>query len=239
MTFKIAVDDGHGIETKGKQTPSGYKENEFNHFTKEYLIAELKYNKFEIIDCSPTREDNSLQDRVQREIKGKADIAVSIHFNAMGNKWQDKVGGIETYYHDGSTKGQKLAQLVHVELIKGTPLKDRKVKKDTLLYTKGLYFLRCTKSPAILVECGFMDNIAESLLMRSIEYRKECSKEIAKGICKYFNVSYKDKDAIIKPVKKYIYKVCAGAFENEKNAINQVEKLKEKGFDSYYVKEEI
>lgn len=194
--YIVAVDDGHGLNTNGKMSPDGYKENEFNHWTKEYLIEELKFNGFKIVDCSPDRKDNSLSDRCKREKAGKSDIFISIHFNAMGNTWQKGASGIETYYHGGSKNGKKLAKAVHYELLKGTKLNNRGVKSDKTLYTNGLYVLRHTASPAILVECGFMDNEYDVKLMKSKAYRKECAKEICKGICKYFDVKYKDKDAI-------------------------------------------
>jgi N-acetylmuramoyl-L-alanine amidase len=44
--------------------------------------------------------------------------------------------------------------------------------------------------PAILVECGFMDNFFEAHLLRTYQYRQECAREIAKGICKYYKMSY-------------------------------------------------
>jgi len=187
---KIAVDDGHGTNTAGKQTPDGYKENEFNNSVKQYLITELKRNNFIIVDCSPTRADNSLQNRVDIANTSKADIFVSIHFNAMGDKWQSTAEGIETYYHGHSTNGKKLATLVHKHLLEGTKMNNRGVNSDFVLYDNGLMVLRETNMPAILVECGFMDNQKDAALMKSESYRKECAIEICKGICDYFGQIY-------------------------------------------------
>lgn len=227
----VAVDDGHGKNTAGKSTPAGYKENEFNHYTKEYLIDELEYNDFKIVDCSPTRDDNSLADRCNRANNGNADIFVSIHFNAMGSSWQSTASGIETYYHDSSTKGKKLANKVHNQLIKGTTQKNRGIKSDYSLYTNGLYVLRKTSMPAILVECGFMDNKTEAKLMKSTAFRKECSQEICKGICNYFSKTYKSATTTTTTTTVKYY-VQAGAFSNKENAKNLVKKLEKKGFNA-------
>jgi N-acetylmuramoyl-L-alanine amidase len=184
---KVGVDDGHGMETAGKRTPDGYRENEFNHFTKVYLMDALKRCGITPIDCSPDRTDNSLQNRCDICNQNHCDIFVSIHFNAMGNVWRDDVGGIETYFWSGNSinsDGGRLATLVHNELIKGTPLKNRGVK------SADFYVLHYTNPPAILCECGFMDNPNEAALMKSDSYRKECSEEICKGICNYFNIPY-------------------------------------------------
>jgi N-acetylmuramoyl-L-alanine amidase len=227
----IGLDDGHGTETSGKQTPDGFKENLFNDCVKQELIKELQFNGFGIVDCSPDRSDNSLQDRVNREKSGHCDIFVSIHYNAMGGNWQDYAGGIESYYCGGSSQSQNLAQCIHSELIKGTPLKDRGVKSDLTLYSTGLYVLQKTFSPAVLVECGFMDNTREAELMKSPQYRVECAKEICQGICKYFKVPYKNKDQQVKP--DIIYTVQVGAFNVKSNAEALQAELKSKGYSGY------
>jgi N-acetylmuramoyl-L-alanine amidase len=221
MSKIIAVDDGHGLKTSGKRTPDGYKENFFNHFTKEYLIDELEYNGFKIVDVSPTRDDNSLADRCNRANKGNADIFVSIHFNAYIGEWQTKASGIETYSYPGSVEGKKLCEKIHNQLIKGTKQNNRGVK------TAKFYVLKYTIMPAVLCECGFMDNKTESALMKSTAFRKECSQEIAKGICDFFGKTYKEQTTTT--VKYYVQ---AGAFSKEENAKELVEKLKKDGYNA-------
>lgn len=215
----IAVDDGHGIETAGKRTPDGYKENEFNHYTKEYLIEELKYNGFKIVDVSPTREDNSLADRCNRANDGNADAFISIHFNAFTGTWQTKASGIETYYFPGSAAGKKLATKVHAQLIKGTKQNNRGTK------TANFYVLKHTAMPAVLVECGFMDNKYEAALMKSTAFRKECSQEICKGICSYFGITYKEQTT-----KQYL--VQAGFFNSLDNAKKLQAQLVKDGYSA-------
>lgn len=225
MKYKIGLDAGHTLLTVGKQTPDGYKENNFNHFTKEFLREELLNNGFDVVDCSPDRTDDSLQNRCDIANKAMADIFISIHFNAMGNIWQTSTGGIETYNYRGSIKGASLAKIVHKYLIKGTKMNNRGVKES------GFYVLKNTDMPAILVECGFMDNKEEAILMKSNEYRKECAIEICKGICEYFKVTYKP----IEINEDQLYIVQAGAFRNKQNAIDCQTFLKNKGVDSIII----
>lgn len=199
----VAVDDGHGLNTPGKQSPDGYKENEFNHYTKEYLEIELKRCGFAVVDTSPTRKDDTLSARVKIANKENADILVSIHYNAMGGKWQSGAEGIETYFHGGSIEGKRLANLVHKHLMLGTKMNNRGVKSDKLIYENGFYILRYTDMPAILCECGFMDNREDYALMRSTTYRKECSVEICKGICEYFGMKYVPEKTMIRQKTAY------------------------------------
>jgi N-acetylmuramoyl-L-alanine amidase len=46
--------------------------------------------------------------------------------------------------------------------------------------------------PAALVECGFMDNPAEAKMLNMAEYRMICAKALARGICEYYGVAFKD-----------------------------------------------
>lgn len=216
------------FETAGKRTPSGYKENEFNHYTKEYLIKALKRCGIEPIDCSPTREDNSLADRCNIANRNSCDVFVSIHYNAFGSTWRDDVGGIETYYWSGPNNeaGKRFATLIHNNLIQGTPLKNRGVK------SADFYVLRETNMIAALCECGFMDNPKEAALMDSDVYRLECSEEICKGICQYLGVNYiseipqpvkSDRDIAIERMKQVSqwYMKYVGPFdEMQKNNLN-------------------
>jgi N-acetylmuramoyl-L-alanine amidase len=135
--------------------------------------------------------------------KYKFYIYVSWHFNSMGSRWNDKAGGIETFYHDGSTEGKKLANAIHKQLLKGTNLKDRGVKKDTTIYKSGFHELRETIMPAVLLECGFMSNHIEANLMKNINYQHECAIEALKGICDYFGIGYKEEKEKISKLEEY------------------------------------
>lgn len=46
--------------------------------------------------------------------------------------------------------------------------------------------------PAVLVECGFMDNLEEAILLKSDDYRKECARELTQAICEIYNIKYTD-----------------------------------------------
>lgn len=181
---KIAIDDGHGYETSGKRTPDGYKENYFNEKIKKFLIPELTRNGFNYVDCSPMTTDNSLADRCNRANNANADIFVSTHANAFGAGWND-AEGVETYYYPSSGNGQRLASLVQNELLKGTSQKNRGVK------TANFYVLKHTNMPAILVEAAFMTNKKEAALLKTEKFQKETAQDICRGICKYYNKSYK------------------------------------------------
>ena len=219
----VAIDNGHGKNTAGKKVPDdSIREWDFNYTTAKYLNEELQYNNFKTLMVSDTSDDTPLKTRTDRANNAKVDIFVSIHANAYLGTWGN-AHGIETFAYKSSTKGNKLAKLVQEELIKATNLTDRGVKHN------NLHITRETKMPAILFECGFMDNKDESKLLKSDSYRKLCAKAICKGICRYFNVIYKDKDVD----KNLFYRVIAGSYLNKENAQKEVENLKKININTF------
>lgn len=186
----VAIDNGHGLNTPGKRTPimldgRVIKEWQFNYPTAKKLGELLKYNGFNIIYVSDTEEDTPLSIRTKKANDAKADAYVSIHFNAYQGVWGDH-GGIETYHYHNSTKGKQLADLIQEELIKETGLRDRGVK------SANYQVLRETNMVSVLAECGFMDNLDEAMLMLDESYQLKCARAIAKGVCRYFGVEYKE-----------------------------------------------
>jgi len=190
MSKLIAIDDGHGMETPGKRTPkfedgSFMKENEFNKRVAELLNEHLIRCGFKTVMVAPTDVDTPLAERVKTANNAKADFYISIHANAAGDGNTFNNGkGIETFYNPGSINGEKAAKIIHRHLLNGTKLVDRGVKSTSF------YVLKNTKMPAVLVECGFMTNYEEALLLKSESYRAECAEELAKGICEYFGIAY-------------------------------------------------
>ena len=187
----IALDDGHGMETAGKRTPHipelgrAIKENEFNKAVVNHLATELKRCGFEVLLVAPTDKDDPLATRVSRANAAKADIYVSVHYDAFDSKFDSyDPEGLTVFYVNGSANGKRLAECVHSYLKGGTKQRDRGLK------TADYYVLRKTNMPAILTENGFMDNKREALLMLDKAFQLEVAQEHAKGICKYFNVKY-------------------------------------------------
>lgn len=195
--MKIAIDDGHGMETAGKRTPafsdgSVMRENEFNRAVVSYLHDELIRNGFSVVLTSPEDTDISLATRVQRANDAHADYFISVHANAFGNGWND-ANGVESFVHAlNDAKTTSLARCVQHELVRETGLRDRGVKENPTLYV-----LRKTTMPAVLCECGFMTNVIEAKLLKSDAYRKKCAVAICRGICSYTGKVYQEEKSLV------------------------------------------
>ncbi len=195
----IALDNGHGIKTPGKRTPKWtdgtvslytkkdfMHEWEFNRGVVKRLKPLLEANGFDVLEVSATDVDTGLMKRVKLANDARADIFVSVHANALGNVWNERVNGIETLTM-GTGPGLKLGQILQKHLVWATGLRDRGMKDGSWLAV-----VKYTKMPAALVECGFMDNPAEAKMLNMAEYRMICARALAQGICEYYGVTYKD-----------------------------------------------
>ena len=203
MTYLIAIDSGHGMETAGKRTPAipepwfnkkkgeCIHEKEFNKPAAEYLITALKRCGFHTVNVSPGTVDIPLTDRYRAANEAKADLFVSKHYNAFTGTWGN-ANGIETiisqYAGDDS---KKLAGLVQAELVKAHKRTDRGVKSDIEQSGINIAVLRNTNMPAILTESGFMDNLSEAITMLDPVFQKADGEATCKGICNYFGITYK------------------------------------------------
>jgi len=203
MSKLIAIDDGHGMETPGKRTPffpgttQYMHENEFNRAVADLLKVNLERCGFKTLMVAPTDTDTPLKQRTDAANNAKADFYISIHANALNGIWGNQ-HGVSTYHYPGSVKSSTAAIIIHRQLIKGTEQKDRGV------LTANFYVLRETDMPAVLVECAFMDNLAEAQLLMTDSFRQECADEICKGICEYFGIAYvPTKEQTIQDVLSY------------------------------------
>ncbi|PTM59040.1 N-acetylmuramoyl-L-alanine amidase [Desmospora activa] len=185
---KIAVDPGHGTNTPGKRTPTAVpeygrvvKEYEFNKPAAQFLKKALERNGHSVV-WTGGDEDPSLSTRCQRANNANVDLFISIHYNAGGGY------GVETYIVARGGQAEKLANRVQPELVKVRDQRDRGVK------VANFQVLRDTKMPAILCECGFMDDPRgiEQAWMLDEDFQRGVGEAICKGVQRYYGAPYKE-----------------------------------------------
>lgn len=119
------------------------------------------------------RTSNYLKEQVTKANNmGTYDVVVQLHFNAGSSDPNGNTTGTETYY--ASSKGKVFSDRVNAKL--STLFKDRGSKKDT----RGLYWLKYTKCPSILIEVCFVDDKDDSrIYLNNID---KVAKLIAEGL---------------------------------------------------------
>lgn len=143
------------------------------------VIRLLKAQGHTVYDCTDdvgkTQRVN-LANIVAKCNKHTAALDVSIHFNAAKKEPGDgKTKGVEVFVYSSSSKAKAAAKRVCKKLA-ALGFTNRGVKTST-----GLYVLKNTKSPAMLVEVCFVDDKDDANLYNKVGVDAIC-KAIAEGI---------------------------------------------------------
>lgn len=184
MSKKVALDAGHGLKTKGKQTPDGIKEWTLNDKVRDKIVTMLKGYDVEFVfpDNNEGATDESLGSRVGMYVKEKVDAAVSIHHNANTGTWNSATG-VEVYVDKKATDADlKLANLIYPKMVKYTGLKGRGVKRAnfTVIYQNTV--------PAVLVEGGFMDSKNDYSVITSDAGQTAYAKAVAEALIEFLEL---------------------------------------------------
>lgn len=185
---KIGLDAGHGLLTRGKETPDKIKEWSLNDKIADKVVSILKDYDCKIIrmDNNEGYTDESLSSRLVRYKSEKVDAFVSIHHNAYGDGWNG-ANGVEVYVDKKATsKDMKLANCIYGRLVKYTGLKGRGIKKE------NFYVINQNAIPAILVEGGFMSNRQDHKIITSDAGQTAYAKAVAEGLIEFLKLKKKN-----------------------------------------------
>lgn len=241
--IKICLDAGHGKDTSGKRSPdNSLLEYKFNRQMAKIIKEKLEEYKDELeIITTQDLESNydlSLSGRAQVANKEKADYFISIHANGFYFKDENgkyieefnSVKGFETHIISKGGKAEQLSKQINYSVKNNIP-----TIVDRGTFVSNFSVLRNTNMPAILIECGFYTNKDECKLLSSEDYKKLLGASIVNGILNHLRI----KKIPLNDNMEKIYKVQIGAYKEYKNAQRLVKELKEKGYDTYIVSEEV
>ena len=165
MAIRIYIDQGHNpVNPNAGAEGSGYREQDIVYEIGVILSEILEENGYEtrLSRNTPTEQIGnsnltSLQQRVNEANAWGADYFISLHTNASANP---AAGGSEALVYRSGGEAARLAGSILEQLELSTGLRNRGV-----IARPGLYVLRKTQMPAVLVELGFITNPAEAELM--------------------------------------------------------------------------
>lgn len=188
MAIKIYIDQGHnpsGFNTGAEG--NGYYEQDITYEIGRRLYNLLLSNpEFEPRLSRPTPEtilgtnnSTSLVERVNQANAWGADIFISLHNNAAENP--RATGNEALVYGPGSTVAIALGENILEQLTLTTGLRNRGI-----VYRPGLYVLKETEMPAVLVEMGFISNPDDADLLVNSPYL--FSTGIYRGILLYYGL---------------------------------------------------
>lgn len=208
---------GHCPQGKGAYGAVGIlKESVEDRLVKDEAIRLFKSQGHTVYDC--TCEENTTQNGCLQKIVAKCNqhsvaLDISIHLNSGRNdyKGDGKAGGVEVYNYDNRTKA--ISDRICKNISTALGITNRGSKES-----KNLYVLNNTKSPAILVECCFVDDRDDANRWDA----KKCAKAIVEGVLNKTISSETDSKPVTQSDPDGIVKDNEGTFQSKTTKLGEV-----------------
>ena len=166
MAIKVFIDQGHNpVNPNAGAEGQGYREQD--------VVYEIGVLLADLLNADPaftarlsrrsptvilgTSNASSLRARVDDANAWGADVFISLHTNASVN---ESATGTEALVFESQTPAYRLAEDILRALNENTGLRNRGI-----VLRPGLYVLRRTRMPAVLLELGFITNPRDAFLM--------------------------------------------------------------------------
>lgn len=196
--IKILVDNGHGWNTAGKNSPDHViKEWHVNRDMAEAVVTFFKGLGLDAELLVPETNDISLAERCRRvnawcaKLGSKNVLMLSCHLNAAGNGNWMNARGWSVWTTRGVTISDAWAECVWKRANAKWPGGNGGLKTISQTgdgdhdYEENFYILRHSNGPAILCEDFFMDNAQDYAYINSATFHYEIAEVLALGTIDY------------------------------------------------------
>lgn len=190
----VVIDAGHGGADGGCVGVNGCVEKDINLAIALNLADMLKASGFEVVltrDSDVSIHDQGIEGLRNQKISDMENrlnivqsypdcIFLSIHQNQFT---EPEYFGGQIFYTTNNASNFQLAQIMQecfAELQEGN---DREIK----LIENGLYLFKDTEQTAALIECGFLSNENDAMLLSDSVYQKKVAFAIYKGLTSFLN----------------------------------------------------
>ena len=220
MGKRILIDPGHGGKDPG--AVNGKRQEKNDVLKGAFKIGAFLKSAGHSVSYTRTSDKTlSLGSRSSMDRRGNYDFFISFHRDSFSKSSANGVSVfIYTNTSTSSTAG-KVARKVVDGVVKVTGFTNRGVRKA------NFHVLRETKSPAILIECGFISNNSDNL--KFDKYFDKICYAIAEGVCNILGGSISgkapeaSKPTTSQPTTKALYRVKVngvqvGAYSSLTNA---------------------
>ena len=194
----ICLDAGHGGKHNGTESTLGaFYEKNYSLDWALRIQPLLRAKGWQVVMTRTNDVTMSIDQRVAVADRYRADLFISLHFNAAGKG----AAGLETYcttpqgmpstltrgYSDPMSgimpnnthdaRNMHLAARVHGALIKNVGMADRGVRR-----ARFMSVIAKQKRPAVLIEGGYLSDVSEARLIGTAAYRQKLAEAVAKAL---------------------------------------------------------
>ncbi len=178
----IEVDPGHGAEDTGALGIDGSREKDFTLAIGLKLRDTLVQNGATVY---MTRQDDSkpsVNARPLFAVQHHADYFVSIHCDSVPG-WHTARSGTTVYFHAANSLCRRMAQDIVNRVTEVSGLPANGVQTDYIRFPGiGFGVLRGSPMPAVLVECGYMNNDSDLAKLKDSATQQNIALGIVAGL---------------------------------------------------------
>ncbi len=192
----IVIDGGHGGMDGGCSTADGQVEKNINL---SILLSAKDFAEFFGYTVEATRTtDKSIHDKGVTGIRNQKvsdmnnrlaifnkypnSVCVSIHQNTYSDP---KYSGAQMFYSDKNPDSEDLASIMQQSFVANLQPENM---RETKLCGDELFLCYYCENPAVMVECGFLSNVAEAELLTDKSYQKKVAFCIFGGINEFISI---------------------------------------------------
>lgn len=196
----FVIDAGHGGEDSGTVAVDGTLEKDinleialktaafFDIFGIEYVL--IRTDDRSIGDTSletiRKRKASDINKRYEIINSYPDSVLLSIHQNYFPD---NKYSGCQVFYSDNLPESEILANIIQNKIVSSLQKNNtRKIKESD----NSIFLLDKAKRPSVMIECGFLSNINELLLLKDSKYQTSLAYFITSAVIDYNNQSEDD-----------------------------------------------
>lgn len=190
----VIIDAGHGGGDGGAVSADGVLEKGINlsiaHNTEDLLrLFGFETQMTREDDSWLTGEGQNVRQRKLNDMKARLSIFNSSERNVVisihQNKFSDRnAHGTQVFYSPNNENSLLLADSIKNAVKSALQPDNDRLSKPA---DAGIYLLKNTENPAVIVECGFLSNADECRKLTDDDYQKKMSLAIATGFMDYFH----------------------------------------------------
>ena len=191
--YTIVIDPGHGgVDPGSIGYKSKVKESDLN-LTLSLKLAE-KFRAAGIKIVMTRTDDNGLvsgltgrkfkkedmQKRKELINKIRPNMVISVHMNSYTNH---TLRGAKVFYDKTSDISKQIAESIQNQFA------EKLEASNNVASVGDYYMLKCTESPSIIAECGFLSNERDEQLLLDPKYQDKIVDCIFVGVMNFLNIS--------------------------------------------------
>jgi N-acetylmuramoyl-L-alanine amidase len=173
--LRVGVDIGHSVVKYGARSARGGHEFAFNkRFVNELSTYGDAESHLNFIVLNPRGQDLALRERPQLAMAEGADIFISIHHDAVNDKY------LQPWMFEDRPEQCRSPTLHHAEPIKGEGRK--LINADLGIYEAPFAVLVSSPLPSVLIEIGVIVNRTEEEHLNEAEFRNKIEQALFKAL---------------------------------------------------------